>query len=271
MHLLVLTDFSPAADHALAYADSLAAYLGAGLVLLHVQRTSPLDPEALTGALSPLSEGEIAAVLAQRSAGLSVPVLTEATPARVPEAAQAAVRRHTPMLVVLGRPTSAVASPEVVAHTTTLELLGRIGCPLLLVPEQAPLVVPPRQLAIAADNKPFFFSAATTNAVRWLGALPADITILHVAEPEDNDSTAAAYEHVLASGLLPATREVHQHGVRHLSVADGVVQGAQEINAGLLVVQVRHHSWLGKLFHRSVTMRLTQRTHLPILLLPVEG
>ena len=271
MHLLVLTDFSPAADHALAYADALAAQLGAGLILLHVQRTSPLDPDALTGALSPLSEGEIAAALAQRSSRLSVPVLTEATPARVPEAAQAAVQRHAPALVVLGRPASAAASPEVVAHTTALALLGSIGCPLLLVPEHAPLVVPPHQLAIAADNKPFSFSEATASAVGWLNALPASIFILHVAEPEDNDSAAVAYQHVLASGLLPATREVHQHGVRHLSMADGVMQGAQEVNAELLVVQVRHHSWLGNLFHHSVTMRLVQRTHLPILLLPVVG
>ena len=38
--LLVLTDFSPSADHALRYANNLAWALDAQLVLLHVRRDS---------------------------------------------------------------------------------------------------------------------------------------------------------------------------------------------------------------------------------------
>ncbi|QNE38571.1 universal stress protein [Hymenobacter sp. NBH84] len=270
MHLLVLTDFSPAADHALAYADALAVQLRATLVLLHVQRTSLFDPEALTGSLSPLSEGEIATALLQRRDKLSVPVITEATVARVAEAADAGVRRYQPALLLLGRPAATKGSPEVVAQTTALKLLGHLPCPLLVVPESAPIPMPPQCVAIAADNQPFSLLPQANDMVAWLHQLPSRFTILHVAEPEDNDSTAVACQHVLDSGLLPTDSRPHHHGVRHLSIADGVAQGAKEIEADLLVAQVHRHTWLGDLFHHSVTARLVQRATLPVLLLPIN-
>jgi len=266
MQLLVLTDFSPAADHALAYADSLAARLGAGLVLLHVQRTSPLDPAALTGTLSPLSEGEIAVALAQRSASLTVPALVEATAARVPEATQAAVRRHQPALLIVGKSAAADASPEVVAHTTALELLHSIECPILLVPEHTLAPVPPRRVSIAADDQPFSPISAATSVSTWLQQLSADFTVVHVAEPEDNDSAVTAHQQVTNSGLLPPATTLHQHGVRSLSIADGILQATQETAADLLIVQARHHNWLGNFFHRSVTAQLVRRTTLPVLI-----
>ncbi|UOR03760.1 universal stress protein [Hymenobacter aerilatus] len=271
MHLLVLTDFSPAADQALAYADALAVQLHATLVLLHVQRTSILDSEALTGSLSPLSEGEIAAALLQRRNGLSAPVVTEATVARVAEAATAAVQRYQPVLLLLGRPAATADSPEVVGHTTALKLLGHLPCPLLIVPEKASAPMPPQCVAIAADNQPFTLFPQAEPVVAWLHRLPAQYTIVHVAEPEDNDSAVVACRQVMASGLLPATAHPRHHGVRHLSVADGIAQGVQETEAELLVAQVHRHTWLGDLFHHSVTARLVQRATLPVLLLPING
>jgi hypothetical protein len=54
--MLLLTDFFRAADHALDYATSPAAPLGARLVLLYVRRDSLLDPDRLTGELPNLNQ-----------------------------------------------------------------------------------------------------------------------------------------------------------------------------------------------------------------------
>ncbi|MCB2377888.1 universal stress protein [Hymenobacter sp. BT635] len=268
--LLVLTDFTPAADAALQYAAALAAQLKTPLVLLHVNRNSIFDPESFTGKLPQRTEGEIAVALDERMRGLTVPVVPAVASGRSTAAILEVVEQHRPALLVLGKP-DVDELPDELVTTTSLDLLRESQYPLLVVPAGTKPVAP-RCLTLAADNNPFQLAAPAKAVQEVLLALQAQLTVVHVAEPEDTDSCSAAVESVRAAGLLAGIEDtVRSRGVRSLDVAQGIAQGARAANAELVVVIARRHSVLGRLFHRSVTAQVIRHTRLPVLALPTAN
>ncbi|MGY2133138.1 universal stress protein [Hymenobacter sp. HD11105] len=268
--LLLLTDFSAAADHALIYARAVATQLQAPLVLLHVRRTSLLDRELLTGRLPQHTEGEIAVELSRRTAELSVPSTVEVASKDVYEAVADAVQRHQPQLIVLGRPD--YNKPDELVDTTSLDLLRRTPVPLLVVPSTAPPVPNLQRAIIAADNQPFNLTpAAAEVGQRLLTAFNATVNITHVVEPEDDNTCTVAREQVEKSGLLTGLERVTARGQRHLHPVAGILAAAEESGAGLVVMIARHHSILQRLFYQSVSAQVVRRTLTPaILILPAQ-
>ncbi|UOQ74838.1 universal stress protein [Hymenobacter cellulosilyticus] len=265
--LLVLTDFTPAADAALQYAATLAAHLQVPLVLLHVNRNSIFDPETFTGKIHHRSEGEIAVALNERIQGLKVPAIPAMTTGRSTAAIREIVQQHQPALLVLGRP-SVAELPDELVSTTSLDLLSEIQYPLLIVPT-ATVPQLPQRLALAADNNPFQLAAPAGPVQQLLSALHTTATIVHVAEPEDNDSCHSALGSVQRAGLLTdGQNPVATHGVRNLDIPRGIEQAVKDIHADLLVLIARRHNILGRLFHRSITAQMIRQTQLPVLVLP---
>lgn len=268
--LLLLTDFSAAADHALAYAAVVAAQLQAPLVLLHVRRTSLLDRELLTRRLPQYSEGEIAVELSQRAANLPTPTTVEMASKEVYEAVADAVARHQPQIIVLGRPD--YNKPDELIDTTSLDLLRRTPVPLLVVPSTAPATPNLQRAVIAADNQPFTLTpAAAEVGQRLLSAFAATVNITHVVEPEDDDNCTLAREQVEKSGLVAGLSHVTARGQRHLQPVEGILAAAEEMGAGLLILIAREHSILQRLFYQSVSAQVVRRTQVPaVLILPAQ-
>jgi nucleotide-binding universal stress UspA family protein len=267
--LLVLTDFSPAADTALQYAAALAGRLQVPLVVLHVNRNSVFDPETFTGTLPHRSEGEIAVALDERLKGLSVPSVPAMTAGRSTAAIVEVVEQHRPALIILGRP-NAEELPDELVTTTALDLLRETPYPLLIVPTNTAAQLP-QHIVLAADGAPVRLSNPAQMGQAVLSALQATITVVHVADPEDDDSCTAALESVRAAGLLAGREDsVRTRGVRNLDIAQGIEQAAQAVQAELLVLIARRHSVLGRLFHRSITAQVIRHTHLPVLALPTS-
>ncbi|TGE25274.1 universal stress protein [Hymenobacter aquaticus] len=265
--LLVLTDFTPAADAALQYAAALAAQLHTPLVLLHVNRNSIFDPESFTGKLPQRTEGEIAVALDERMSRLTVPVVPAVTAGRSTAAILEVVEQHRPALLVLGRP-EVDELPDELVTTTSLDLLQASQYPLLVVPV-ATAATAPRRLSLAADGNPFQLAAPAQAVQEVLQKLQARLTIVHVVEPEDDDSCTKALESVRTAGLLTGIEDkVHTQGVRNLDVAKGIEQAAHTAHAELLVLVARRHSVLGRLFHRSITAQVIRHARLPVLALP---
>ena len=266
--LLVLTDFTPAADNALAYAAALASAQGAGLVLLHIRRESLLDPDAFTGSIRHLTEGQVATALAERTRPLAVPVTVESAVDSIDAAVNDAVSRHAPALVVLGKPDTE-STPDELVSSTALKLLRATRTPLLVVPAgAAPTSVPPRRITLAADSQSFGMKPQLRGVQEFLQQVQPQITIMHVVEPEENDACLPALEAVRASGLLDGLPAAHCHGVRHQRLPLGILQGAAETRADLLLLIARRRSFLGQLFNRSITSQVILHGRLPMLLLP---
>jgi nucleotide-binding universal stress UspA family protein len=267
--LLVPTDFFQPADCALAYADTLAAAIGAQLVLLHVRRDALLDPERLTGRADMQSPEIIDLALSSLARTLSVPVLAETGHGRVAAAVVEALGRHQPALTVLGH-RNTDAMPDELVSTVPLDILRTSPQPMLVVPVGTAAAVAPRRLLLAVDGEHFSLGGHTGLVHRFLGALRAQLTLLHVAPHQSAVADMKALEAVERTGLsLDLPPLTFQH-FTHASPAEGILQVAAEGQFDMVLLIARPRSFLGELFHRSVTARVLLHSPVPVLVLPAD-
>ncbi|GAB3841339.1 universal stress protein [Hymenobacter jeollabukensis] len=262
--LLVLTDFSPAADHALQYAAKLAAPGGAHLVLLHV-RPSLLSPNALTA--SSATEEDANTLLRQRLQSLPTGLPASAAVASGEVAAEvaAAVRQREAAVVIVGRPELGPVPDELV-HTTSLGLLRHLPCPLLVVPHHAAGAVPPQRALLAVDDQPLPRTPGTTALRPLLGQ--AALTVAFVADEEVAADPERAFNNARLAGLLAGFGPVQERGFANAEVAAGIADATALVQPDLLVLVARRRSLLGSLFHRSVTAAVVRAATVPVLVLP---
>ena len=269
--LLILTDFFQAANRALDYATNLALPLGARLVLLHVRRDSIIDPELFTGKLSNLDSEAISMALNSIASELPVPVVAEVGHGRVAYAVADAVSRHHPTLVVLGRPDTE-DTPDELVSTTALDILRTAPYPMLVVPHNVQTTKPPRRVLLAVDDEPFSLGRHAGAMRHLLDALHAELTVLHVTENANADENAAAVlAMVQRTGLtVDLAQPIRTLGVVASAPAEGILQVTRPEDVDLVVLIARPRSFLGELFHHSVTAQVLLHSVVPVLLLPAE-
>ena len=269
LSLLVLIDFHDPADYALAYADRLAGAIGARLVLLHVRRDALLDPEHFSGTLADLHTEAIALAFASLERGLTAPAVAETGHGLVAEAVARAVLKHQPLLLVLGR-TDGGSTPDELLTPLAVALLRTITCPLLVVPASAVARAAPRRVLLAVDGEPFALGPYTGAVRHLLDALPAALTVLHVLPPGGVDELPHhALESVQRTGLaddLVAPTRPRRVAAPH--PAEGILRVAKPAEFDLVALVARPRSFLGQLFHRSVTAQVLLHSPLPVLVLP---
>ncbi|RTQ44880.1 universal stress protein [Hymenobacter gummosus] len=264
--LLVLTDFSAAADHALHYAAALAAPGGAQLVLLHV-RPSLLSPDALTAGSVAETEDEAHALLRQRLQTLpaALPASAAVVSGELAAEVTAAVRQRGADLLVLGRPELGPVPDELV-RTTSLSLLRHLPCPLLLVPQGSAAAVPPQRALLAVDEQPLPSVRSTAGLAPLLGQ--AALTVAFVADDAGASNPARAFDNARQAGLLAGFGPAEAQGYAHPEPAAGLAAAARQLQPDLLVLVARRRSFLGQLFHQSVTAAVVREATQPVLVLP---
>lgn len=267
--LLILTDFFQAANRALDYATNLAGPLGARLVLLHVRRDSIIDPELFTGGLSNLDQRAVALALKSIASDLPVPVVAEVGHGRVAYAVADAVSRHHPTLVVLGRPDTE-DTPDELVSSTALDILRTAPYPMLVVPHNVPTTTPPRRILLAVDAEEFSLGKHAGAMRHLLDALQAELTVLHVGEDVDSTKNgAAALEIVQRTGLTAdLAQPIRTLVVNAPAPAEGILQVATPQDFDLVVLIARPRSFLGELFHHSVTAQVLLHSTVPVLVMP---
>ena len=270
--LVILTDFYAVTNRALSYAAGLAVPLKAHLLLLHVRHDNLLAPDEYGSSYHTWSGERRTAYALQMLAGeqpvaTEVDISNEALPAAVHEAVQ---HRH-PLLLVLNRPDHAVAADDLVTNTA-LHLLRHTPYPLLLVPPAGGGAFPPRRLLLLVDGRPFSLRPHQDLLRKLLHATQGTLDVLHVVEGgEDTPGRAAVLSTVRDNDLVDALAESSLHEVYQSSVVDGALAEAARQKADILLVVARPHSWLGGLFHESVTARLLRESPIPVLVLPAEA
>ncbi|TGD80784.1 universal stress protein [Hymenobacter wooponensis] len=268
--LLILTDFFQASNRALDYATNLAEPLAARLVLLHVRRDSPLDPEMFTGELSNLSHEAIAVALRSVARQLTVPIVAEVGHGRVAYAVADAVSRHHPSLIVLGRPDYS-ATPDELVQTTSLDILRVAPYPMLVVPHAIQTLAPPRRVLLAVDGEPFTLGPYAGSVRHLLHSLGTAVTVLHVTTEGSAATMPQVLETVLQTGLAVDLPEVEPRTIRHTNAAEGILEVAKPADYDMVAVVARPRSFLGHLFHRSVTAQVLLHSEIPVLVLPASN
>ncbi|MBC6608061.1 universal stress protein [Hymenobacter sp. BT188] len=265
--LIVLTDFFPAAHRAIKYAAELAAPLGARLLLLYVrdnfQLDSKLDPDREE------RDQDLHAAVRALTDELYVPTTIEMVADLQLSTAADLAKRHAPALFVLGRADESLNEAEV--GVAVLEVLRGGHLPLLVVPETYQGSSTPTQAVVAADGEPFTLDKPLA-ALQLLAQLEPRMTVVTVSGIEDNQACATSLRQVKASGLADAASHVTLEAIRHTYPVEGLLKAITLIKADLLILVARRRSFLGTMFHRSVTNRLLRTCHIPMLVLPaIDG
>ncbi|MGY2133101.1 universal stress protein [Hymenobacter sp. HD11105] len=267
---IVLTTFYPAAQRAVHYADNLASTLGGRLVLLHINRSSVNGLYAFAGEAWKEQEQQLAAQtsnqLHQMAKQLHTPATVELATDLLPTVAQGLGQRYPAALFVVGLSDADTPSIERLC-ATALELLRAAQQPVLVVPRGTRAASPPRRVLFAADQEAFTLptAAAVNELLRGLGA---ELTVAHVSTVEDDAGCAQALRAVEASGLATGLPTVQLRGYLHQSPAAGLLEALVDTQADLLLVVARSRTYLGELFHRSVTAQVLGRCPVPVLVLP---
>ena len=272
--LVVFAGFYEAARHTVEYANTLTQALRGKLVLLHVNRASLFDPYATVPAHYRQEElarqTETAAALYRMAETLSTRPTVEVATDLVPEIAQDQAARHHPALFVLSPPYQPHENATSLA-TGCADLLRGGHHPLLVVPTAADAEQPPRRILIAADREAFTLAPAAL-ALHPLFALPGvALTVAHVSGGDDDAGCAAALRAVQLSGLVKGLATPDLRGYEHDNYAEGLLTAVADTKADLVVVLARQRSYLGELFHRSVTAQLLEHCPVPVLVLPVAA
>ena len=269
--IVAFAGFYESARHAVHYADTLAEALHGRLVLLHVNRASLYDPYVLVGEgyhQAELSrEGDTAAALYRQAEALHTPTTVEIATDLLPAVAQDVAQRHRPVLFVLGQPDLNHPSAASVAMSCA-ELLRAGHYPLLVVPMRALATRAPHRMMIAADREPFALAPAAQPLCQLLAQAGSDVVVAHVSSGvEDDAGCGAALRAVQASGLVgEITPELR--GYEYNDYCEGVLAAVHDTQPDLVVMLARKRSFLGELFHRSVTARVLARCPVPVLVLP---
>jgi nucleotide-binding universal stress UspA family protein len=275
LSIIVFAGFYPPARGAIQYADTLAEAVSGRLVLLHINRISLFDPNDLVSQgyhQQELSrQTDTAAILYQQAEGLRTTATVEVATDLVPAVAQDLAHRYQPALFVLSQADDdRPAATDLVAAAA--ELLRAGSYPLLVVSSLVPGEHPPRRILIVADREPFAL-APEASALRVLLALPGtEVVIAHVSNGvKDDEGCALALRAVQACGLVEGLPVPELRGYQHEHYDQGVLAAALDTQADLVVVLTRQRSYLGELFHHSVTAHLLLHSPVPVLVLPAAA
>ena len=272
--LVVFAGFYATPRHTVHYANTLAQALHGQLVLLHVNRASMFDPYALMAESYHQDElnrqTDTAAALYRLAEELHTQPTVEVATDLLPEVALDLAKRHHPALFVLSQPDPGQAASNVAQACAELLRAGHFS--LLLVPPTSPADQPPRRILIAADAEPFTL-ATDAQPLHQLLALPgAALIVAHVSSGvEDDAGCSAALRAVQLSGLVQGLATPELRGYAHDNYAEGILAAVQDTQADLVIVLARERSYLGELFHQSVTAQLLSGCPVPVLVLPVAA
>ena len=272
--IVVLANLSAAAEQAARYAAVLAAPQQARLELLHLYHEPLLDPElvTVTVAHSFRTQAETAALLREQAQQLAVPAEVKVSVQPLAAAVQEAVCQGHPQLLVMGLSAEHTLLDHFL-HNQALPVLRATHCPLLLVPEGATSLCLPRRIALAVDAEQFRLNEAAEALEPLLASWQAAYTAVHVLAPGEREAYPGqrALSHLRLSGLLPATQPLELYEEAHVRPAAGVLQAITDTQAELLVLIARPRSFLGRIFHESVTAAVLRHSPVPVLLLPIRS
>ncbi|SDD32003.1 universal stress protein [Niabella drilacis] len=278
--LLVITDFSDAAGHAVDYACNLANRLNAEqFFILNTYESVPIYDSGEAGSLAlsmqeadALEEGrkEELHLLKDRIRSL-LATTTKLTTLVVNDALAPAVNQvcddEDIDLVIMGFKPKDELETFLVGDNVQRGV-DKIRYPVLLVPRHAPIAIPDN-IVLASDFKESLSKSIRVKLHKFLERFNARVTAVHRCMKNELNERESRLANELQLELQDYHFRLHlASNVEDLPTAVRAL--AKEDNASLVISIHKMRSFLAGLFHKSITKNLAWRSEVPVLVLHME-
>lgn len=276
--ILCPTDFSPASEHAIRYADHLAHWMQAEMILFHnIHEPVAPDLKSFGGVLyaEPIRDpGQKQRLLDQLEAlkgrladkGGSSPLsyVTKLSYGLTHENIAAEARNSQASLV-------AVASKrgegwkQLFQGSVLPDVVREAPCPVLIIPPDASFK--PYKKIVFASSLLEDDSADMHMVAELADLFQAEILFLHilteysVEERQQAEAAFLQFRQKLPSANASLFIETHDQ------ITEGINQFTQQAQADLLVMGYHSHSFWESLFLEDYTKNLVQQSHVPMLVI----
>ncbi|MFM2134904.1 MAG: hypothetical protein RL021_304 [Bacteroidota bacterium] len=268
--ILVPTDFSPAATHALRYICELNRKIGAEILLHHsyvlpvyateVPILLPTDAELKQSSEEALEE-------VKRNFQKDYPEMlfkARSSSGFAEEEIPAVAEEVKADLVVMGTK-GASGLREALIGTITAAVMEKSNCPVIGIPEDAVWTNFDRVVYATGYTEGDFSN------VEWLIAfarkLDAEVILLHVASRENDrtyefDAIERFKERLSEESRYPKLTFKLMEGK---DVYDSMSRYLEEVKADMVAMTIHHRTVAAKIFERSMTKRMAYHTHIPLI------
>jgi len=270
MKILIPTDFSANADHAINYASLLGKSMKAKLILLHVYTPPvtrgniayPLITEEIGRMMSEATEKlhKIASALSE-DYGISCEHLVRMG-SPVEEIVSEAESRQADLIVMGTLGASGLA--KMVFGSNTASVMERATCPVLAVPAKSTLALP-KKIVFATDYEDNDMQTVK-ELIKITRRLKAEFILLHVSKEnlrsdrdliEDFSKAVATEVHVVQPFYYVMHHDNPQEGIDHF---------VNSVGAHLIALSMRKRSIFIKLFDASLSKKMAYQARLPLLI-----
>jgi nucleotide-binding universal stress UspA family protein len=270
--ILVPTDFSENAQHALQYAAGLAQELSGKIIIAHViaRPVTPLDGNLTIPVDWNLPE-DYTAELNQQAENLKkqYPAITITTICQhgyLFTDLNELVKAHHVDLVVMGT-TDAGDFVTNLIGTNTFGFMQEAHCPVLAIP-MGVTYTGIKNIAYASS-----FENTEKNYLQQLSgvaaAFQAQVSIVNIKSERQLDLVDDAQIIKEIQKQFP-TNAFCVAQKKQNNIQEGIQQFIQETQADILAMAMQERSFLEELFHKSLTKQLLHQTPLPLLSLPAK-
>ena len=270
MKILVPTDFSENATHAIKYASLFANAISAELLLLHVY-----TPAVTRGNVAyPLITEEIARMVGEASEKLHD--IASAFSEEYGIRCEYRVRTGTPVgeivseaedsesgLIVMGT-LGASGIGGVLFGSNTASVIEKANCPVLAVPANSTVALP-RRIVFATD---YGDNDITTleELVTLAKPLNAEFILLHVSKRSDLEAEQILIEeYSKAVAMELDIDQLFYYVMQHEHTQEGIGQFADSIGAHLITLSMRKRGIFERWFDSSLSKGLANEARFPLL------
>ena len=268
--ILVPTDFSEVAVNAVDFAISLSSKIGAELHVIHINPVPVADinfpQETYQLYMDELNKESLEKITHMKKELLlpsGVKFVTDTMMGFVTDEIQKYVKDNNIDLIIMGT-TGASGMQELLIGSNTASVVGKTHIPVFVIPPSAKLESFKHILYTSDFSEPEF--PAMSRLVYFAELFGSKITVLHSKSESDK------YFNVEDNFFVKNRQQIeHEHitleTLDNVDITDAINKYVDQHHVDMVVMAKHNRNWFDRIFHRSLSKRMTYHTKVPLLVL----
>lgn len=268
--ILVPTDFSTVADNALHFGINLAKKTGGELHIIHVnpvpvadinfpQETYQLYMDELTKE----SEERLTKLKNEILNPSGLKYKTDSMMGFVTDEVTRYAKEHAIDIIVMGT-TGASGLQELLIGSNTASVVGKSHIPVFVIPPSAKQDQFKHILYTSDYSEPEF--PAISRLIYFAELYGAKITVIHVKSESDKYFNVEDNFFVKNKTSI-AHENISVETIQNADITDSINEYIDKREADMVVMAKHNRSWFDRIFHRSLSKKMSYHTRVPLLVL----